>query len=127
MRRGLAWMFALITLALPGCGTAFVEPSGAFLAVSAAAVPVFGRTVPDMVYSGLTGRDCSIVRLDQGRSYCRPVEPPIAPVPVCTRSLAVVECWSNPEAFGNPQHGVADAPAPTAEQEAYRTRRWPDF
>jgi hypothetical protein len=48
-------------------------------------------------------------------------------VPVCTRSLAVVECWSNPEAFGNPQHGVADAPAPTAEQEAYRTRRWPDF
>jgi hypothetical protein len=112
---------------LTGCGGPFVEPSGAFLAASAAGLPVFGRSVPDMVYSGLTGRDCSVVRLEQGKSYCRPVDPPLQASPVCTRSLGSVECWANPDAFGMPLRGVADAPLPTAEQEAWRVRRWPNF
>ncbi len=122
---GLAGL-ALATL-LAGCGGPFVEPSGAFMAASAAAVPVFGRSVPDMIYSGLSGRDCSMVRLEQGKSYCRPVDPPLTPAPVCTRSLGNVDCWMNPEAFGSTVRAVADAPIPTAEQDAYRTRRWPNF
>ena len=125
MRYVIACLSALTALALCGCGVPFAEPAGVLLAASAAAVPVFGRSVPDIAYSAITGRDCSVVRLDQGKSYCRTVDPPITPSPVCTRSLANVECWSNPEAFSNPQHGIADAPVPTAEQEAYRTRSWP--
>lgn len=122
-------MFGLISLpALSGCGAAFVEPAGAFVAASAATVPVFGRTVPDIVYSAISGRDCSMVRLDQGRSYCRPTDPPLSAQPFCTRSLGDVQCWANPEALG-PAAGksVADAAPPTAEQEAYRTRRWPGW
>lgn len=112
---------------LAGCGISLVEPAGAFVAASAAAVPVFGRSVPDMLYSGLTGRDCSMIRLEQGKSYCRPIEPPPEVPIVCTRSLGVPDCWANPEALGPDVHAIADAPKPTPEQEAYRTRGWPNL
>lgn len=112
---------------LAGCGVSLAEPAGALVAASAVAIPVFGRSVPDLVYSGITGQDCSIVRLEQGRSYCRTPDPPIPVAPVCSRSLGTVDCWANPEAFATPPRGIADAPAPTPEQEAWRTRRWPSF
>ena len=128
MHRCLALLCAFACAGLlAGCGISFVEPAGAFAAASVAAIPVFGRSVPDMLYSGITGKDCSMVRLDQGKSYCRRPDPPIETPPFCTRSLGSVECWTNPEAFGTPQHQLADAPSPTAEQEAYRTRHWPDL
>lgn len=118
---------ALCCGGLGGCGISLVEPAGALAAASAPAVPVFGRSLPDMLYSAVTGRDCSIVRLEQGKSYCRQAEPPVAPPLVCTRSLGVVDCWSNPEAFAPVARTIADAPQPTAEQEAYRTRSWPNL
>lgn len=115
----------LCCAALCGCSTWSLEPTGALVAASAAAVPIFGRTLPDMVVSGVSGRDCSAVRLEQGKSYCREPDPPPGPEVVCSRSLGVMDCWKNPEAFPTPPRGVADAAQPTAEQEAYRTRRWP--
>ena len=36
------------------------------------------------------------MRLDQGKSYCRPIEPPPEPPPYCTRSLGVADCWRDP-------------------------------
>ena len=120
-------LLAVLCCAVSGCGISLVEPIGAFSAASAAAIPVFGRTVPDIFVSAVTGRDCSIVRLEQGQRYCRVMDPPLATPPVCTRSLGTVDCWANPDVFGSPTHGIADAPAPTAEQEAYRIRRWPDL
>ena len=94
-------------------------------AVSGCAVPPFGRSLPDMLVSAARGQDCSIVRLEQGKSYCRPADPPPAPQPFCTRSLAVVDCWSNPQALTGPRIPVADGPsALTPTQEAYRTRGW---
>ena len=105
---------------------ACVEPAGAFLGASAAALPVFGRTVPDIAVSAVTGKDCSLVRLEQGKAYCKPVEPPPAPPPVCTRSLGTVDCWANPDVFGPGLTEVADGPRTlTPAQEANRTRRWP--
>lgn len=112
----------LLLAALPGC----VEPAGIIAGVNAAAIPVLGRTVPDLVVSAVTGQDCSLVRLDAGKSYCRDQEPPPARPPVCSRSLGRVECWTNPEVFGAPVTEVADGPrALTPAQEAHRTRRWP--
>ena len=124
MRHNLSFLL-LSTATLAGCGVSLVEPAGALLAASVASIPAFGRSLPDVVYSGLTGRECSVVRLEQGKSYCRPTDPPIETPPFCTRSLGNVDCWTNPEAFAQPQRQIADAPAPTAEQEAYRTRSWP--
>jgi hypothetical protein len=104
----------LLALLVPCCGP-----------LAGCAVPPFGRSVPDMLVSAARGQDCSIVRMEQGKSYCRPPDPPPEPQPFCTRSLATVDCWINPQALTGPRVPVADGPAAlTPEQEAYRTRGW---
>ncbi len=115
---------ALLLLALPlgGC----LEPLGLALGSSLAMVPLVGRTAPDMVVSVLAGADCSLVRLDAGKPYCAPEEPPPARPLVCTRSLGTVDCWTNPEALGVPVTEVAaGARELTPAQEENRKRRWP--
>lgn len=118
-------MRALILLAclLTGCGN-LTPATLALTGAEIAAVTVFGRDIVDLAVSGVSGRDCSIVRLDKGQTYCAPVEQAAA-VPFCTRSLGVVDCWSNPGAFAVRPREVGDTPAPTAVQEEYRHARWP--
>ena len=87
---------------------------------------LFHRSAPDLVYSAITGRDCSVVRLDRGESYCRPVAPPIPPVPYCTRSIGGIDCWAHPEQVVNlgPQV-VQQERMLTPEQNRARLARWP--
>jgi hypothetical protein len=119
-----ALLLPTLAALLAGCADA----TGAVIGASAASVPPFGRTLPDLIYSGATGKDCSAVRLEQGKSYCKPPEPPPDRPPFCTRSLGVVDCWKNPEALNGPLHEVADGPrALTPEQDSDRTRRWPGW
>ena len=97
------------------------------MAANAGSVVTFGRDPADLVVSLLSGRDCSIVRLAQAQSYCKPIEPPPMPPRYCTRSLGVADCWDKPNPFGTYQQSVADGPAElTAAQERNRTARWPD-
>jgi len=66
--------------------------------------------------------------VEQGKSYCRPIEPPPEAPPYCTRSLGVVDCWRDPAALPDRPPEVSAGPRVlTPEQEANRTRRWPDF
>lgn len=120
-------LFAPLLFALSGCGVPWYEPTAAVAGAEVASVAVFGRGIGDIAISGVTGRDCSIVRLEQGHSYCKPPEPPPLAPPLCTRSLGVVDCWANPAALnGPPPRGVADGPSTlTPEQEQDRTARWP--
>lgn len=122
-------VLAMLLLVLPGCAPPWTYPASAWLGAEVASVAVFGRGLEDIVVSGVSGRDCSIVRLDQGQSYCRPVEAPPAPPEFCTRSLGTADCWSNPAALnGQPTRGIADGPAGlTPAQEALRTSRWPNL
>lgn len=121
MFRG-SWLIALL---LAGCSGPDTGPS-AFFAANLAAIPVLHRDLFDVIWSTLTGRDCSIVRLDRGESYCRPIEPPPAPPPYCTRSLGVVDCWADPARVPQIGPSVADGPRVLSpSQEADRTRRWP--
>jgi hypothetical protein len=119
----------MFLLVLPGCTPPWTYPASAWLGAEVASVAVFGRGLEDLVVSAVSGRDCSIVRLDEGKSYCRPVEAPPAPPEFCTRSLGTADCWSNPAALnGQPKRGIADGPAVlTPAQEADRTRRWPNL
>jgi hypothetical protein len=96
--------------------------------VGAAAIPVIGRSPVDAVVSTVAGRDCSVVRLDAGKTYCAAEEAaPAAPV-VCTRSLGVVDCWKNPKDLGARYTEVADGPRGlTPAQEADRMRAWHRF
>ncbi len=122
--RDMRWFPALPVLLLPLAGC--VEPTGALIGANAASVVVFGRGVGDLLVSAIAGQNCSIVRLDQGKSYCRPIEPPPDPAPFCTRSLGGVECWRNPEALPGGATPVADGPrALTPEQDARRLHPWP--
>jgi len=93
-----------------------------------ASVAVLGRTPIDAGYSLITGKDCSAVRLEQGKTYCRPTEPPPDAPPYCTRSLGVVDCWQHPAAVPDLAPQVADGPsALTPAQEKDRTRSWPNW
>jgi hypothetical protein len=114
---------AVAVLPLCGCVPATVFPLTAGLG---AEVAVFHRTVPDLIYSGITGKDCSLVRLDENKSYCRPVDPPVPAQPYCTRSLARVDCWADPQNLGNRPPEVAQGPRElTPEQNRVRLARWP--
>ncbi len=124
-------LLSMLVLVLPGCAP-WTQPYATFAGIGAAnagSVVVFGRAVPDLVYSGLSGRNCSVVRLEEGKTYCKPEEPPPAAPPFCTRSLGTVDCWVNPKALNDqPVHGVADGPDTlTPEQESNRTARWPNL
>lgn len=110
-----------VLLCLAGCSP---EAAGAFAAANVASIPVFQRSPPDILVSLITGKDCSIVRLDQGKTYCAVAEQP-RPQPFCTRSLGVVDCWADPERLPAAYRGVGDAPAPLPVQEEWRRARWP--
>lgn len=75
--------------------------------------------------SAVTGRDCSIVRLDRGQTYCAPRDPTPPPQPFCTRTLGVANCWADPALLPPDQHELGDTPPPTEDQIRYRTARWP--
>ena len=116
-----AGLAVILSFALCGCEAAV----GPLLAVSAGSIVLVKRSPVDVVASAVTGLDCSIVRLADGRSYCKPPEPPPAAPRYCTRSLGRVDCWAMADPFGYPQREVADGPALTSEQEGNRTARWP--
>jgi hypothetical protein len=123
---GMRKAILLAFLPLAGCGWSDNLIATALVGATVGSIATIQRTPADAVYSLLTGRDCSVVRLDQGKSYCRPMEPkPEAPA-FCTRSLGTVNCWQDPDKLADHPFGVADGPMSlTAEQEANRVRRWP--
>lgn len=116
-------LLLLLIPVLGGCdGPALVATAG----VNVASLTLVGRSVPDVLVSGVTGRDCSIVRLDRGMSYCAPREPAPGPPPYCTRSRGSVDCWVTRPGTIPMVEGVVDGPASlNAAQEADRTARWP--
>jgi hypothetical protein len=111
-----AILFLFCGLFLAGCGA-----TTGLVVADAAAVTVLHHDVVDIVISSVTGQDCSVVRLDRGKSYCKPLDPPSLPPPYCTQTLGFAQCWASPLMFPNPPRGLADGPwALTPEQDAFR-------
>jgi hypothetical protein len=120
----LLWM----TLLLAGCGATPEQALTGVGALGVGSIAVMQRSPVDAIYSLITGKDCSVVRLEQGKSYCRPTEPPPEAPPYCTRSLGVVDCWKDPASLPDHPRQVGDGPQTlTPAQEADRTRRWPNL
>jgi len=109
-------LLLLLAVPLPGCEA--VVPLAAANGVS---LMLTGRAVPDLVVSGLSGRDCSIAYLDAGARYCRPDPLPVAQ-PYCTRSRGAVDCWTGPVPGDPPPASVAQA-RPDHAPEAWPERR----
>jgi len=116
---------ALGILLLSGCGITPDQLVAGGVVTGIGSIAVFGRTPVDAVVSLVSGRDCSVVRLEKHQSYCRSEEPiPEEPV-FCTRSLGRVDCWKDPAALPGKPTGVADGPvALTPAQEKDRTKGW---
>ncbi len=94
-------------LLLAGCD----GPSQALaLGAGGASIAIFHRTPIDMVYSSVTGKNCSVVHWDEGKPYCNRPEPEPPLQPYCTRSLGIVDCWSDPYAMRDLPPDVADGP-----------------
>ncbi len=109
----------LLPAALDGCAGAV-----ALAGVEAASVTVFGRDVVDIGVSAITGKDCSLVRLDRQQTYCAARNQLPGPAPYCTQTLGMAQCWSNPEAFTTLPRQLADTPAPTADQARQAATGW---
>ncbi|MEJ0019154.1 MAG: hypothetical protein WDN25_21905 [Acetobacteraceae bacterium] len=116
----------MVLLLLAGCGGSPEQVMIGVAALGIGSIAVIQRSPFDALYSTLSGRDCSIVRLDQGKSYCRPIEPPPETQPFCTRSLGVVDCWRDPASLPDHPREAGDGPRTlTPAQEADRIRTWP--
>lgn len=117
----MRWLLLLLMAALGGCAPAVVGLAAADIAT----VTVFGRGIGDVGVSAVTGRDCSLVRLEAGATYCAPRNdtPPVQPF--CTRTLGVANCWADPFLVPQRQHELGDTPPPTEDQLRYRAARWP--
>jgi len=115
----------LILLLLTGCGATPEQVLTGVGAVGIGSITVLQRSPFDAVVSLASGKDCSIVRLEQNKSYCRPVEPPPEPPPYCTRSLGVADCWRDPGSLPDHPRELGDGPRVlTPAQEADRTKGW---
>lgn len=122
MRRVALAALLASPVALAGCD----GPSQALgVAAVASSVAIFHRTPIDMVYSAVTGKNCSMVNWDRGQPYCKRPEPEPPMQPYCTRSLGTVDCWSEPYAMRDLPPQVADGPRVlTPAQEHNRTAGW---
>jgi hypothetical protein len=119
-------MPGLLALAVTACGVSDNLAAAVGVAANVGSVAVIQRSPADAVYSWWTGRDCSVVRLDEGKTYCRPVEPEPEPPAFCTRTLGSVNCWRDSSMMPGQPRGLADGPAVlTRAQEADRVRTWP--
>ena len=94
------YLVAFIALPLAGCSFYDVIPSpivssiANIFPIDAALVMTTDKTIEDHVVSGASGKDCSTVRREQGRTYC--VEDEINPAPkvTCYSSIGDVTCYS---------------------------------
>ncbi len=114
-------LLLLLLAGLGGCGPGVV----ALTPVDVVTVPVLGRGVTDIANSAASGRDCSVVRLDAGQTYCASRSDLTRPQPICTRTIGVVNCWANPALVPQRQQDVEQTPPPTLDQLRYRAAPWP--
>lgn len=90
-RAGLL-LIAFATVALAGCGNL-----GPYAIADGATVVVTDKTMIDHAISVASGKDCSVVRVEQGLRYCKEDEVVPHPVVFCYRELGDVTCYSNPD------------------------------
>jgi hypothetical protein len=118
----LVWPALILLSMVAGCGPA--AETGVAV-VSGVSIPIFHRTPVDMAMSLATGRDCSVVHVDNRTSYCSPRDRPPETPEFCTRSLGVPDCWADSTKLTNHPREIADGPRTlTPEQEDDRTKWW---
>jgi len=75
---------------------------GNFSIISSGVVMATDKTLMDHLVSHRTNKDCSTVRVEQGRTYCREDEPNPMPNVHCYQTLGDVMCYSTPDPTRQP-------------------------
>ncbi|NQU55812.1 MAG: hypothetical protein HQ513_01165 [Rhodospirillales bacterium] len=98
-------LFAAIIIISLGACTSLYPPISAVEGVSAVGT---GKTLSDHVVSYASGKDCSTVRSNSGRTYCRENEPnPVAKV-WCYRTLGKPVCYDRSDPYDGNQRKMGD-------------------
>lgn len=85
-----------------------IKTVGNFSIVSAGVVMATDKTLSDHLMSYRTGKDCSTVRIEQGRTYCREDEPnPMSNVH-CYQTLGDVTCYAAPDPTRRPGDAIGN-------------------
>lgn len=100
----LARTAALFSLLLPLAGCVDVL-TGVFFG-NVGSLMLTGGTVPDVLISTVTGKHCTVARLENGRTYCREDEPnPPSPVR-CYRTIGDPDCYLGPGESDDPRREI---------------------
>lgn len=98
-------LFAAVILLLLGACSALYTPIAAVEGISAVGT---GKTFSDQVVSYASGKNCSTVRSNSGRTYCEENEPnPTAKV-WCYRTLGKPVCYDRPDPYQGNQRRMGD-------------------
>ena len=79
---------------------------GNFSIISAGVVMATDKTLADHLVSFRTGKNCSTVRIEQGRTYCREDEPNPMPNVHCYQTLGDVMCYAAPDPSRRPGDAI---------------------
>ncbi len=103
MRFSLTRLFVVVALGLlaSACSNFYslaprsaIKAVGNLAIVDVGVIMATGKTLGDQFVSYRTGKDCSTVRLEQGRTYCREDEPnPVMSTKNCEHTLGDVTCY----------------------------------
>lgn len=94
--------------ALAGCAGPEATAVGA--AVSVVSLNVTKKTVTDHIASAVTGRDCSIITLNETGEYCPEQVVVDRSNLYCYRTLGGVDCHTLPDPYKNSQTSLASPP-----------------
>ncbi len=99
-----ALIAAIILISLSACSALF-PPVAAVEGVSAVST---GKTLSDHVVSYASGKNCSTVRSNSGRTYCEENEPNPTPKIWCYRTLGQPVCYDRPDPYQGNQRKMGD-------------------
>ncbi len=85
-------LVAAVGLLVVGCDTV---PT--YTMVDGAVVVATDKTISDHVISLASGKDCSLVRVERGMTYCEEDEVIPRPEVYCYRELGAVTCYDKPD------------------------------
>ncbi|WP_139134846.1 hypothetical protein [Magnetovibrio blakemorei] len=105
MRTQNVILIVAVTMLVSACSNIYgyvsrpqVNKIGTLTVVSTALTMGTGKTLTDHAVSLYANKDCSTVRTEQGRTYCREDEPNPAPTVHCYPTIGDVTCYAVPEA-----------------------------
>lgn len=67
-----------------------------------------GKTISDHVISFASGKNCSTIRSNTGRTYCEEDEPNPIPKVWCYRTIGKVVCYDRPDPYQGNQLRMGD-------------------